>query len=128
MSRAVLDASAVTAVLRKEPGHEAVLPHLRGSMISTVNLAEVFCTSRRFGGMADVDELAIKTMQLERVPFDDEQAHVVASIFAKTQGSSVGLADRICMALGLTRNLPVLTADRAWLQHDLGIEIKLIRD
>ena len=42
MSKHVLDASAVTAVLRKEPGYENVIPHLRGSLISSVNLVKCF--------------------------------------------------------------------------------------
>ncbi len=46
MTRVVLDASAVTAVLRSEQGSENVIPLLRGALISAVNLAEVFCTAR----------------------------------------------------------------------------------
>ena len=128
MTRLVLDASAVTAVLRREPGYENVLPHLRGSLISSVNLAEVFCVSRARGSQPEMDELAIPRMQLERVPFDDEQAKTVASIYPKTLGNSVGLADRVCMALGLLHGLPVLTGDHDWLQHDTGVEIRVFRE
>ena len=42
-------------------------------------------------------------------------------------GSSVGIADRACMALGLSRELPVLTGDRQWLDHDAGVEVRLFR-
>lgn len=127
MSKHVLDASAVTAVLRKEPGHEKVLPHLRGSLISSVNLAEVFCTARSYGSAPEVDERAIDTMQLVRVPFDDEQAKLLASIYLETLGSTVGIADRVCMALGLLHGLPVLTGDHQWIEHDVGIKVKLFR-
>ena len=127
MSRLVLDASAVTAVLRREAGHEKVIPHLRGSLISAVNLAEVFCTARNFGADPALDELAVRTMQLDVIPFDQAQAKMVASIYAKTRGLTVGIADRVCLSLGLMHNLPVLTGDHQWLEHDVGVEVQLFR-
>lgn len=128
MTRVVLDASAVTAVLRGEAGHENVIPHLRGSIISSVNLAEVFCISRNKGSPVDVIDHAIRRMQIERVPFDDEQARIVADIYPRTLGSTVGLADRACMALGLLHGLPVLTGDHEWLKHDIGLTVRLFRE
>lgn len=127
MNKVVLDASAVTAVLRSERGHENVLPHLRGSLISCVNLAEVFCTARSFGSHPEMDERAIQMMQLDVVPFDAEQAKVVASIYCETLGSTVGIADRICMALGLLKGLPVLTGDHKWTEYDVGVDVRLFR-
>jgi len=127
MGRVVLDASAVTAVLRSERGHENVLPHLRGSVISSVNLAEVFCMARSFGSRPEMDERAIQMMQLNVVPFDAEQAKIVASIYCETHGGSVGIADRVCMALGVLHNLPVLTGDHEWTKYDVGIDVQLFR-
>jgi ribonuclease VapC len=127
MTKLVLDASAVTAVLRQEPGAENVIPHLRGSLISSVNLAEVFCITQSRGSRLDHDEFAVRSMHLQRVPFDDAQARVVATIFPKTTGSTIGFADRACLALALSHNLPVLTSDRDWLKPDLGIEVRLFR-
>ncbi len=128
MTRAVLDASAVTAVLRQECGYEKVLPYLRGGLISSVNLAEVFCISQLKGSNPKIDELTIARMQIESVPFDDQQAMIVAGIFKGTLGNSVGLADRVCLALGKLHCLPVLTADRDWLAHDIGVEVRLFRE
>ncbi len=128
MSSVVLDAVAVTAVLRREPGHEAVVPHLRGALISCVNLAEVLCISRTRGSLPEFDDLAISRMQLRPVPFDEDQARFVASIYSKTLGGTVGLADRACMALGLSRNLPVLTGVREWLNFDVGVDVRLFRN
>lgn len=128
MSRVVLDASSVTAVLRKERGYENVLPHLRGSVISSVNLAEVFCTSRSRNADPEHDEFAINMMQLQRIPFDGEQARVVSSIYMSTLGSTVGLAGRVCLGLGLLHKLPVLTAESDWLKHNIDVEIILFRN
>lgn len=128
MSKVVLDASAVIAVLRKESGYENVVPHLRGSLISSVNLAEVFCTARSRNSDPENDEFAVNLMQLQRIAFDDEQARIVSSIDTSTLGTSVGLADRICLGLGLLHQLPVLTSDRDWLKHDIGVEVRLFRN
>lgn len=127
MSKCVLDASAVTAVLRKERGHDKVIPRLRGSLISTVNLAEVFCNARSYGSDPEHDEMTIRDMQVEVVPFDHEQARIVSCIFTETLGSTVGIADRVCMALGLLRDLPVLTGDHHWQKHDIGVKVELFR-
>lgn len=127
MTRVVLDASAIVAVLRKEPGHEQVIPHLRGSLVSSVNLAEVFCVTQLRGSRPEIDQLIVSRMRIEHVPFDDAQARMVASIFSRTRGGTVGMADRACMALGLIHGLPVLTADHDWLAHDVGVEVRLFR-
>lgn len=42
----VLDASAVLALLFREPGHEEVAARIRGSCLSTVNLSEVLSPDR----------------------------------------------------------------------------------
>lgn len=127
MSKAVLDASAVIAVLRAEAGFENILPYLRGALISSVNVAEILCLSRSRGSKPEQDDYALKQMLLERVAFDNEQAHLVASIFTKTSGGNMGFADRACIALGLQHQLPVITGDREWLKYDVGVEIKLFR-
>lgn len=128
MTKAVLDASAVTAVLRKESGYENVLPYLRGSIISTVNLAEVYCTARNFGSRLEIDEMAINAMQLERISFDENQAKLVSSIYPQTLGGTVGLADRVCLALGILYKLPVLTGDHDWRNYNLDVEVRFFRE
>lgn len=125
--KVVLDASAVTAVLRDEDGADVVLKHLRGGLISAVNLAEVFCTSQRRGIPASTIAVTMRQMELQIVPFDDQQALLVADIYLTTTGSSVGFADRACMAAAVHHKLPVLTGDQDWLKHDIGVKVKLFR-
>ncbi len=43
-------------------------------------------------------------------------------IYQSTIGGTLGLADRACIALGLTRGLPVLTSDREWLRFKIGVK------
>jgi ribonuclease VapC len=128
MSKVVLDASAIIAVLRGEPGHEYVIPYLAGSLVSTINVAEVLCTARSFGSNPEKDSMALQMMQLKRMAFVEEQARIVASIYSQTSGSSIGIADRACLSLGIMHKLPVLTGDRTWAACDVGVEVRLFRD
>lgn len=127
MTKFVLDASAVTAVLRAEPGAENVIPHLPGSLISSVNMAEVYCTVRSIGSDPEQDQLLLQNMQLVHVPFCDKQAQILSSIYLVTKGSTVGIADRACMSLAMMHELPILTGDRAWISHNTGLDIVLFR-
>lgn len=128
MSKFVLDSSAVTAVMRAEPGSENILPYLNGSLISCVNLAELFSLARSRGSAPEVDAAAVRQMQLVTKPFDDLQAMTAAGLIAKTENGNIGFADRACLALAITQQMPVLTGDRAWLKYDLGIDIRLFRN
>lgn len=127
MSEFVLDASAVIAVLRDEPGADSVWPLLQGSLISAVNLAEVLCASRRRGIPPEKDAETIRKMQVQVVPFDIGQAQMLAGILLETIGSSVGFADRACLALAKSRGMVALTGDHDWLKHDVGVEVQLFR-
>lgn len=127
MSRFVLDASCILAVLRRETGSEMVMQHLSGSLISSVNMAEVYCCLRRLGSDPEMDRRSIARMELRQINFDDRQAAIVASLYPQTLGSTLGLADRACLALGILEDLPVLTGDRAWVEFDLGIDVQLFR-
>ena len=53
MGSAVLDASAVLALLKKEPGADAVRARLGGSLISAVNLSEVISKHLDWGASLD---------------------------------------------------------------------------
>lgn len=127
MSSPVVDSSAVIAVLREEPGADYVQQHARGGAISSVNLAEVYSYALlRNSGYEQVAAL-IGAMQLREFPFDHRQAEMLASIYKKTLGSSIGFADRACLALAKSQDTPVLTGDHDWLKHDIGVEVLLFR-
>lgn len=127
MTEFVLDASAVLAVLRGEAGAQFVVEHGRGSLISSVNMAEVFCHAEIRQASRERVEAGIRVMQLREVPFDRQQAEILAMIYPLTVGSSVGFADRACMALARKHGLTALTGDHDWLKHDAGVEIQLFR-
>ena len=124
---AVLDASAVLAVTFAEAGAEAVAPELPNAMLSAVNLSEVYGRIIRRGGDIEPIPDFLERYDIEVVPFDEELAEITAKLIPATRSHGLSLGDRACLALALQRGLPVMTADRAWRDLDLGVEIRLIR-
>ncbi|MCY4286723.1 MAG: type II toxin-antitoxin system VapC family toxin [Thiotrichales bacterium] len=123
----VLDASALLAYLQSEPGGERVREVLAQSVMSSVNWSEVIGKARDDGvdtrGLRE--DLASLGLAIE--PFSAEQAEIAGRIRERTRAFGLSLGDRACLALGSDRGEAVYTADRAWLQPALGIEVEAIR-
>ncbi len=60
-------------------------------------------------------------------PFTADHAETAALLRARTRERGLSLADRACLALALDRGLRVVTADRAWAELGLEVEVELIR-
>lgn len=123
----VLDASALLALLLGEPGADHVRARRVGAVISAVNYAEVLARTASLCGSLEVARRWVDRQEVSVAPLDRDQAAVAASLVAAGKPLGLSLADRCCLALALTRKLPVLTADRAWTHLDLGIQVKFIR-
>jgi ribonuclease VapC len=124
----ILDASAILALLRSEPGAAAVEAALPGAVMCAVNVAEVAERLRR-----DFHEGAVRA-SLELVlplaiPADRELAIAAGLLHAVTHDAGLSLGDRFCLALAARMQVPALTADRAWLavESAVGVEVRLIR-
>ena len=124
----MLDASAVLALLQDEPGAQVVEDALAGSVLSTVNLAEVV------GKLVDVgaptralrSALTSAGVRLEEPSADD--AFLAGALRGIDGGRGLSLGDRCCLALSLRRQHgEVLTADRAWTELDLPLTVRLVR-
>ena len=127
MTELILDASSILALLNSEKGAEIVQQALPDAKISTVNLAEVVTRLTLIGmSSADIEQI-LNLLGLESVVFDEEQALQAGIMATMTQEFGLSLGDRACLALGVLTNTPVLTADRAWQNVSLPVEIKLIR-
>lgn len=130
---AVLDASALLAYLRDEPGKLAVEATLAaGAIISVVNYAEVL--SRLSDSGVDVAnanrrlrDLGLLGGLLGIEPLLEEDAVEIARLRVVTRAQGLSLGDRACLATGLRLNRTVLTADRVWARLDLGVNIQVIR-
>ena len=123
----VLDSSGLLASLFGEPGYERVDDALHTACISAVNLAEVMARLVRDGMALDEFLRDLDGSDLEVVPFDLPQARLAAEFLPQTRRRGLSLGDRACLALASIRALPVLTADRAWAQLRLPVEVRLIR-
>ena len=129
MARALLDASALLALLWRESGAEVVRAALRdGAAISTVNLAEVAAHLHHRGWEAREVAKTLGEFRMETLPFDSEVALSSGALRPATASAGLGLGDRACLATASLLGIPALTGDRAWLELELpGIEVRTIR-
>ena len=133
MSEAVLDASALLAVLQSEPGADKVRQAAAGyGWIGAVNWAEAL--SKVVDGGGDLDGLSAALTRegvlgggLEIVPLGADDARRVAELRPLTRRIGLSLADRACLALAMRLGLPALTTDRAWAELDLPVEVVVLR-
>ncbi len=133
MPGAVLDASALLAYLLDEPGARLVAEAIAGgAVISSVNLAEVLGQTADRG--ADPHRLADDLRRRGLLdgavtvePFTGDDAVEAARLRRSTRKLGLSLGDRACLALGLRLARPVLTADRAWTDLALDLELRQIR-
>jgi PIN domain nuclease of toxin-antitoxin system len=130
---AVLDASALLALLKGEPGAERVAEALeRGAYLSAVNLAEVLSKLADWGedpaeAQARMAQVGLLGAAVEVLPFTGKDALEVARLRAVTRACGLSFGDRACLALARRLGLPALTAERAWAELDLGIPVEVLR-
>jgi ribonuclease VapC len=122
----VLDASALLALIQGEPGHEKIAAVLHRSKVSAVNLAEAGSHLTNLGQPIAEARSALATLNLDIVPFDDEQAMETARLRPLTRPLGLSLSDRACLALARKLRLPAMTTDRAWGRLDIGVQVTVI--
>ena len=127
MSKYVLDASAVLALLHRETGQDKVAAALGDSVISAVNFCEVMGKLIDNGLSEDDARESLDLLNLEVISFDVDMAHVAAKLREQTRKLGLSLGDRSCLALGLALRHTVVTADREWARLRLGVKIEIIR-
>lgn len=127
MSASIWDASALLLLLQQEPGWQELGPRLPGSTMSSVNLSEVATKLLTSGGALGTTREVLAGLPIEIHDFTADLAYLAAELRGPTKHLGLSLGDRACLALGLSMGGPILTADRAWLGVDLGVEIELVR-
>jgi len=128
MNSIVLDASALLAVLNREPGADKLTPELlSGAVSSTVNLAEVH--GKLVGRGINPDQAWEATLSpiREAMAFTAEHAEIAGTLITHTRALGLSLGDRACLALGLALRVPVYTADKSWKSLRVGVRIHVIR-
>jgi PIN domain nuclease of toxin-antitoxin system len=129
----VLDASALLAYLREEPGGERVREAIAGGCaMSIVNVVEVLSTEASAGIdphdlLEELRRIGVVGGALTVHPVSDEDAIEAARLRPLTRGAGLSLGDRLCLAL--TRRLGgiALSADRPWSDAELDVPVDLIR-
>ena len=92
----VLDASALLALLQKEPGTETVETLLEEAAISSVNWSEVVQKSLDRGVELGSLREDLEALGLSIAPFDVEEAEIAAALRRGTAEFGLSLAHRPC--------------------------------
>lgn len=128
MTRAVLDASALLALLQAEAGADVVAQALPGACMSAVNFGEVVAKLVEIGWPQDEVVRDLRGLDIEIVPHDEAQAVCAGLLRAITRSVGLSLGDRACLALAEHIQGVAFTADRQWLAvRDLKAEVRMIR-
>lgn len=129
MSAVVLDASALLAMLKREPGGARVAEAIGEAQISAINYAEVVSHFDYLGTPPDEIEAMLHPLPVEVVPAGRELATLAGGLRSVTANAGLSLGDWFCLALALRDGLPAWTADRSWqgVAAKVGVEVVLIR-
>lgn len=131
MTAFVLDASGLLAYLLDEDGAAVVTDALaQGATIGAANLGEALSKLSEQGVaprelVTDLEERGILGGLIGVEPLTAEDAVLIAELRPPTREHGLGLGDRACLALGLRLNLPVMTADRAWLELGSNVDVEV---
>lgn len=123
----MLDASALFALLNREPGHEEVARAVPRAAIEAINLSEVVAKLSESGMPEETIREALEGLALEVHAFGRDLAYEAGSLRPVTKPRRLSLGDRACLALGKHLDLPVLTTDRAWEGLEVDVEVRLLR-
>jgi len=130
-SSAVLDASALLAWLREEPGADGVDAALDGAAMSAVNWSETWQKLEQNGIDAARALRQVRALGVVVESFSAEDAATAAGLWPAGRAAGLSLGDRACLALAIRLGVPAITADAAWsrVQADLHptVVIRLVR-
>jgi ribonuclease VapC len=129
VSRCVLDASALLALVYLEPGHETVaeLVNEPGAVMSAVNLSEAVARLSDQGWTAERIRLRVSLVSFTSETFDEELGYQAGLLRPLTRHAGLSFGDRACLALAQRLGLPAVTADRSWTTLRLPITVQVIR-
>jgi ribonuclease VapC len=128
VTRIVLDASALLAVLLQERGADVVEHRVAGAAISTVNYSEVLKKAVEKGGTLEGAASVVRSLQMEIIPFEEWNARDAARLYPTTKDKGLSFADRACLSLAMDLDAPLYTADKRLAGVDVPIDVILIRE
>jgi ribonuclease VapC len=129
MTAAVLDASALLALILGEPGGDTVQGVVTDCAMTAVNLGEVVGHFARVGSSEADIRLMLDPLPFVRVAVDEELAFIAGLMLPATRAAGLSFGDRACLARANKLGVRALTVDRAWqrIGRIVGVEVELIR-
>lgn len=129
MSVAVLDASAIIALLKGERGEAKVASVVAEAAVSVFNQAEVVSHFVHLGAPDEEIRAMLEALPYEVVPANAAQAWDAGALRRVTARAGLSLGDRFCLALAKQLAVPAFTADKAWkdIAADAGVKVTVIR-
>lgn len=121
----VVDASVVLAWLQDEPGADEAEPWLMKGVIGAANWSEVLQKVQQHGAPAGVVARLLASFGLTVIDVSRADAEIAARLWRPR--TTLSLGDRLCLALGVRADLPVVTADAAWEGIHDGPEVIVVR-
>ena len=82
--------------------------------------------ARRDGDVVGLGD-AIAAEGMVVVPFTADHAESAAEVWPRMRAAGLSLADHACLALALRYGVPAFTADRAWGDVEVGVEVVVVR-
>lgn len=122
---AVLDSSALLALLQEEPGADEVEGVLDGALMSCVNLSEVLQKAEQHGVETKGLEHDLEALGIEFRDFEVATARPTAELWSAGKGLSLG--DRACLALAKVTDATAITTDGRWMIDGLDVDVRMIR-
>ena len=123
---AVLDASALIAMIKGEQGAAKVATGIAGARVSSVNYAEVV-THFIHAGMPEREvDAMLDPLPLTVVTADKALAQIAGRLRATTAEAGLSLGDRFCLALAQRDGLPAWTSDQNWKRIADAVEVKVV--
>jgi ribonuclease VapC len=125
---AVLDASALLAILQQEAGAEKLTDDiLDRAVVSAVNLAEVHGKLVAKGLNADEAWVHATSVVESIQSYTGEHAKLAGALVTHTKPFGLSLGDRSCLALAISLKGEVYTTERIWKKLKVGVTIHVIR-
>jgi ribonuclease VapC len=113
---ALLDASALLALILNERGADRVEALLDSAAIHAVNLAEVVAKLLQKGVPADEAGRVAEEMALDVYEeFGVLQAASCGELHASARPLGLGLGDCVCLTVAAWKGMTAVTCDRKWL-------------
>ena len=126
MTSAVLDASAVIALLKGERGASKVAVVVADAAVGVFNQAEVVSHFVHLGAPIEEVGAMLGALPYTVVAADEPLGWDAGLLRAVTSSAGLSLGDRFCLALAKRLGVPAYTADRAWKDVAVAAGVKVV--